>query len=74
MMYVGLIRVDLPEPSHLLPKLPEPQARQEAAKGMVALHLLFERHLCAGKKTHCDVGFSDCSEATSAGIAEVGRY
>jgi hypothetical protein len=42
-MDVGLIDVDLPEPSHLLLNLPGPQARQEAAKDVVAFHLPLKR-------------------------------
>jgi hypothetical protein len=48
-MDVGLVDVDLPEPSYLFLNLPGPQARQEAAKDMVAFHLFLERQLGAGK-------------------------
>ena len=73
-VHVAPVRVDLPEPSHLLPEFPKPQTRQEAAKDMLALNLVLKRNLCAGKKAYCHVRLSGCREAASAGVAELRCY
>ena len=59
---LGTVHVDLPEQGHLVSKLAEPHAQQQAVESMVALHLLLEGYFGAGKKAHCHIRFSDGRE------------
>jgi hypothetical protein len=58
-MHVRLLLLDLPEPSHFLSEPFPGHPVLDETKSMLALDLVFERDLRAGKKAHGHVWFAD---------------
>ena len=70
-MRVWLLRLDLPESSHLIH---DEFLTPEDLKKMIALHCPLERDLRAGTKTHGHMRFSDGSETTRERVIELRRH
>src|SRR5882724_12739579 len=67
-MSVWILRLDLPESRYLIH---DEFLAPEDSKNTLALHFLLERNLCAGKKTHGYMRFSDGGETTSERVIEL---
>jgi len=70
MMNVRLIHVDLSKHSHPMPEL-APSAEAESS---LALNLLFESKLCAGKQAYGNVGLADRSKTARKHFGEPCGY
>src|SRR5262245_57691608 len=73
-MYVRLIRVYLPEASHLVTDSLSTLPACEDGKSTLELDLFLERNLCAGKQAHRHVWLSHRGKAARDRVVEPRRY
>jgi hypothetical protein len=68
-MRVRIVHMNLPKPSHLLPKFSVREKRMA-----VLNNILLEGDLGARKQTHRHGWLSDCGKTASDGVGKIRRY